>query len=434
MRNATLLTLCLLQLVWAAAAMGQDDAVEEDAVEETAPDAEEAPAEVEPAAETEPEAEDDEPSTSLAQPDLEEDLEAEASEQSEPPAEEEAEEEAAAPAEFPFRNSFFDWTNSVTFNSFWRGSQLSYDPYWYTSFSLTPRWYVAPTSFFWASQSFGLEVTESNSDSYARDPQLTDTLVDFRQIIPWEGFAFQLAARVGLPISKASQAAQRYLQTGLALTITRPIPEIFLTVAASFAYRRWWAGSNVVQSGVPQPGYCPRAAPNAAAPEESMSVYCDSVGIVTTARDIIVTGLTLTFSYDIFSVTGQFLFVPMYAHELAPAPVEVATREEPLVLQDTSRTHWRNFTYFTLAVGLQATPWLSLTLGFQNAGVLAPAYNDDGSVRSIFNPDSQVYLSTTFQLDAIYTELAGTEDDGLTPEERQRRRQGLASRGAGGSF
>jgi hypothetical protein len=416
-RNATLLCLWLLSLAIASAAAAQTDDAEGDEA-------------AEPDAASEGEASPADDSETLAEPALEEgDLEEEEAAQSGEAEEEEAEAPAAAPEQLPWRNSFFDWNHSVTFNSFLRDAQLAYNPYYYQTFTLTPRWYVGPTSFFWASQSLGVELTDSDGDAFLRDPQLFDTFVDFRHLIPWEGFMFQLAARLALPVSKASQAAQRYLSTGLGVTVIRPIPEAFLTLAGSFTYRRWWAGSNVVQSGQPLPAFCPGPqAAGSGAPEEGGGITCDQAGGVSVGRDLLISGVTLTFAYESISLTGVFLFVNQYSYDLAPGEITVATREEPLVLEDTSRTHWRNFTYFTLALAWQALPWLSVTVGFQNAGAFAPAYNTDGSVRSIFNPDSQVYLSTTFQLDSIYTELVGSEDDGLTPEERQRRRQGLARR------
>ena len=52
--------------------------------------------------------------------------------------------------------------------------------------------------------------------------------------------------------------------------------------------------------------------------------------------------------------------------------------------------------------------------------------------------DTQAFLSATFSVDGIYNELFGAHEEELTPEERQRRRQGLAqndnSNGLGGSF
>jgi hypothetical protein len=117
-----------------------------------------------------------------------------------------------------------------------------------------------------------------------------------------------------------------------------------------------------------------------------------------------------------------------YGEELAPA--DVAINGGNVTLEDESATHWRAFTYFSLAVGYDVLPWLNLQLGVQNAANVAPLYNPDGSVRSPFTADTQVFLTTTIGLDGLYQEIfSGDDGDGLTPEERQRRRQGLASRG-----
>ena len=64
-------------------------------------------------------------------------------------------------------------------------------------------------------------------------------------------------------------------------------------------------------------------------------------------------------------------------------------------------------------------------------------FSEDGSLRSPVNLyDMQVAIGTTIQIDALYESVATAgEDDGLTPEQRQRRRQGLASRArTGGSL
>ncbi|HEY8427912.1 MAG TPA: hypothetical protein VIL20_06035 [Sandaracinaceae bacterium] len=459
MRNATLSLLWLLlgTGVVASTAAAQSDETEEPAAQgEGTPGAAEGDAEppaVEEAGaepteagtepETEPEATTpagtaasalDAPSNELDEGDLDEaGADAEG-------AEEEAE-EAPPPPQLPWRNSFFSWSNTVTFNSFWRGAQLSYNPYYAQSFSLTPRWYVGPQSFFLLSQSLGVELTDVDGGALNRDPQLTDTVIEFRHLIPWEGFIFQPAVRVTLPLSKASQAAQRYVQGGLGLTVTRVIPEINLTLAGSFAYRSWLAGSNVVHTQDHVPADCesaagPIAAQGVGEPVGLDAPLCDQVGGATASRDMMVTGLTGILTFDNLSITAQFLFIMLYGYELAPAYIHVATSPEPVMIADGSPSHWRNFTYFTIVVGYQFTPWLNVSLGIQNHPVYASAYNPDGSIRNpIFTPDTSAYLTASFQLDTIYTELAGRGDSGLTPEELQRRRQGLAGApSAGGTF
>jgi hypothetical protein len=352
----------------------------------------------------------------------------------------EGEEEAPASEPLPWRSTFFSWTHQATFNSFLRDAQLTYDPTYQQNFSLSPRWYVAPMTFFWANVSLSLELTDDDFNALNHDPQFGDTLVELRHMIPWEGFIFIAQARIGIPTSKASIASQRYLQTGLGATVVRIIPEINTTLAGIFAYRRWWAGSNMLQVGEPQPDRCPAAPPptmtgGGSAPEIN-TTSCDQLGTPSAARDTILAGLSATTSIDNFSISLSAFIFTLYGYELAPAYIDVATSENPIQIDDGSPSHWRNFTYVSLAVAYQFTPWLNLSLGIQNAGNVAPAYNPDGSIRNpIFTPDTQVFLSATVGLDSVYDELFGEEEEGLTPEQLQRRRQGLASGPrTGGSF
>jgi len=357
---------------------------------------------------------------------------------------EEAAEESSGPAPLPWRSSFFTWTNQATFNSFYRGGQLSYDPTYQQAFSLSPRWYVAPMTFFWANVSLNLEVTDTNGNALNRDPQIADPVVELRHMIPWEGFIIIGQARLGFPLSKTSLASQRYLQTGLGTTIVRVVPEINLTIAGLFAYRRWWAGSNVIQTGEGQPDDCGGVqAPTAGggAPEIG-ATFCDQLGTSSAARDIILAGVSLTMTpFGGFSINASAFVFNTYNYELADfvdddGLVITNPEDEPLRIPDQSRTHWRNFTYFAVSVAYQFLPWLNVSLGVQNSGFLASAYNPDGSIRNpLVTPDTQVFLSATFGLDTLYTELFVGAEDNLTPEERQRRQQGLArGQSVGGSF
>ena len=365
--------------------------------------------------------------------------EAASSDEHETEEEELAEEESEPEELLPWRNTFLSATVGANFNTFVRDAQLSYNPTVNTFLSISPRWYFQPTTFLWSNFQIFYEFTDSDGVALNHDLQVSDPQFELRQLIPWEGFMFMLQGRIGLPLSKASQVLQRYVQLGLGTTITRPISEANLTLAGLFRYQRWLAGSNVPRGGGPLPIDCysavPRAAPGDLAPTDAF-IGCDQLGGVTGTRDTILAGLAVTWvPLAGLSFFGQFVFFNTYGFELAPAYINVDTSQDPIQIDDGSPTHWRNFTYFTVAVAYDILPWFNLALGFQNSANVAPAWNADGSVRSIFNPDSQVYLSATFQIDAIYTDLFGTHHHELTPEERQRRRQGLASGPSnGGSF
>ncbi|MBZ0122203.1 MAG: hypothetical protein K8H88_34735, partial [Sandaracinaceae bacterium] len=272
-------------------------------------------------------------------------------------------------------------------------------------------------------QTLGLELTDSNDTTYNHEPQLWDTLIDLRQLLMWEGFVFQGQARIAFPTSKASQSASRVLQTGLGLTVTRVVPEAWgLTVAGTFGYRRWWATSNVSRTASPYPGNCFQPSPGEVP-------VCTQAGAQSTDRDIFIAGLSVTITpIGALSINLSGFYFATYGHELATGVVPI--NGGTIDVADGSPTHWRAFTYFSLAVGYDFLPWLNVQLGVQNSNNGATLYAPDGSVRAPFSYDTQVFLSGTIAIDGIYTELAGSDDAGLTPEERQRRRQGLARSGA----
>jgi hypothetical protein len=345
------------------------------------------------------------------------------------PSEDEAQAaEAQAAAEpLAWRNSFFSYSIAGTFNSLCRDCQLSYNPNVYQFLSLTPRWYVDPSTFFFFSLSAFYEFTDADGSAYNHEFQIGDFLVELRRTIPWEGFIFIPAARLSFPSSKLSQAAQRYANAGLGVTVVRPIPEALgMTIAAVARYQHWFAGSNVSLAQ----GDCIAARPGATTgtgPEADPSYLCNAVG--RNESDRIVAGMNINVTpVEHFTLTLSLFWVWSYTFELAAANVPSAAGPVQL---DSQGGAWRNFTFYSLAAAYDLTEWLNLSLTVSNATVLAPLYNDDGSVRSPFNPDTQFSLGLTFTLDGIYNTLtAGGEDDGLTPEERQRRRQGLALRGA----
>lgn len=354
--------------------------------------------------------------------------------------EEEAAEEAAGPPPLPWRNTFFTWSNQVTFNSFVRDAQLTYNPTLWESFYISPRWYLSPTSYFVVNEQLNIEVTDTDGYALNRDPQIGDLQLQYRQMIPWEGFVFLAMGNLYFPLSKSSQAVHRYLGAGVALTVVRSIAEAGLTLAGLFSYSHWFAGSNVAQVGTPQPDMCPQQAPSGngfgSGPDMFNTVSCDQIGGPTAGRDTLYAGLSVTETIENFSISGTFLFYNVYGYELAPAYIQVDTSQDPLMIADGSPTHWRNYTYFSLQVAYQFLPWLNVALGIQNSYSVASAYNPDGSIRNpIFSPDTQAYLQATVQIDEIYTEISGAGEEDLTPQERQRRRQGLASRpSVGGTF
>ena len=411
---------------------GVEAPVEEAPVVEETPIVEEAVVEEAPVEEVV-----EEPTEDLATPDTQ------AEEATEEAAAEPEEEAAAPPPPPPWRNSFFSYNNQVSTNSFWRGAQLSHNPVWQMGFSVIPRWYPGTGGFLRANWGFTIEVTDTDSNALNREPLLNDLLIDYvHPFVLGEGFILMPMARVTVPVSRASLAAQRYLQAAGQLTLIKIIPEAGnLTLAFLGRYGYWFAGSNVVQTDTPQPDICPappvtNTGGGMEAPEPGLTT-CGQFGTATTGRHIILAGISATMTpIGAFSINLSAFIFNSYGHDLAPAYIDVDTSENPVMIADGSPTHWRNFTYFALSVAYQFLPWLNMSLGVQNSGIVASAYDPSGGLYNpFFTPSTQVFLGATIGLDELLGEIIGGNEEELTPEERQRRQQGLASGpSAGGSF
>ncbi len=367
-----------------------------------------------------------------------------------------ADEESAGPPPLPWRNSFFGWTNQVSANTFYPAGQLSYQPLYMQSFYFIPRWYITDSGWISLYLNANVQLTNLSGGSqdagtaYNRDPLLWDFYVSYNQPIPWEGFVFLPSVSIRLPMSKASQVAQNYLglSAGLSIFRTFDILGSQLTLIAGASYTGFISGSNVTQVGAPQPdlcsggtgpqnaagaaGFTPGAVPLGA---NASSIMCDQLGGYSATNQYAVGSVSFLETIGEFSFGASFAIFAMQGAPLAAANIPVETSAQPLVIPDNSRTHWRDSTSFGAFIGYQFLPWLQVQLGIQNARYNAPAYNPNGSIRNpIINPDTQFQLSFNMQLDEMYTEIVGTGED-LTPEERQRRRQGLASRQrSGGTF
>jgi len=322
-----------------------------------------------------------------------------------------ASERQAEAVPLAWRNSFFTWTQGVTLASFDRGANLSYNPTYYHFFFLNPRWYLDAQTFLVLGAGAFVEATQD--DTWANEFLLTDLSVEIRRLVRWEGFIFLPSARLGVPTSKASQGFQRIANTGGGLTVVRPIPEAAgMTIAAAASYRRWWASSNVSNS---PDGVCASVGECSLAGESDRIAAGFSIN-VTPLEHLTLTASAFWFWINSFPVADGS--AATHGGGMSAVPNLYANR-------------WDNFTSYSLSVAYDPVEWLNVSIGWSNSTFIAPLYTPSGNVRNPFqDPDQQVTLNLQMTLDAFYNELThptGEADDGLTPEERQRRRQGLGS-------
>jgi hypothetical protein len=298
-----------------------------------------------------------------------------------------------------FRGSTVTWTNATSLYTFAPSASLSYNPTYEMALTLAPRFYLLEHTYLVAQQIVSVELTDSDSTTYNREPLLSDLALELRQNVELGGFDLTGSARVAAPVSKASQAAGRVLQTGAGLRFGRDFPEALdFGATANVSYRRWWASRNVPATAENYAGNCFRA-------QVGDPPLCDQASGQTTARDVVSTGLSLGLSpVDDLRVELEGALTFVLGHGLAEYRSDVAG--QPIVLPDES-THWRNYTYLALTVGYDVFDWLGLSLGIANAGDYGSVHNPNGTIRGPINPDTQIWLDTSIDLDA----LAATFED-----------------------
>jgi hypothetical protein len=85
----------------------------------------------------------------------------------------------------------------------------------------------------------------------------------------------------------------------------------------------------------------------------------------------------------------------------------------PIVLQDTSRTHWRNRTYFTLALTYQPLSWFSATVGFRTP---AQSHLPTTDAHRASSTDSQGVRVDDVPARLDLHGIVGSGDDGSPPK------------------
>lgn len=347
----------------------------------------------------------------------------------------EAAEEVQAEREpLAWRNSYFNYSVASNFCAFTRDCQLSYNPTVYSFFSLAPRWYLDPATFFTFYQALYVEHTDDDGATYQHEAQLFDTRIglNHREALG-SNFLILPGVSVWLPASKGSQAAQRYFRLGGSLSGTWDPGAGGFNLSLQFSYVHWFAGSNVALTSSPYAGAT--AGPALAAPNGDPTA--NQASSTTSETDRITAGLTANWQpLEGFTITLQIFYFWLQGWGLSNAaiPGVVTSAGGDYVVGDNSPSHWRAFDSYNLYFQYDFVPWLQGWVGFSNSTQLASVFNADGSARSPVNLyDMQVSLGVTITLDSVYEAITTAgEDDGLTPEQRQRRRQGLASRSTSG--
>jgi hypothetical protein len=310
----------------------------------------------------------------------------------------------------------------VTTNSFSPDAQLTYDPTVSMNFRLVPRFYLTDTLFLRVRQDLNVEVTNSNFDTYARQPLLSDTVVDLMRpaLVNVEGFVVTAGLRVTLPVSIASRYNNQIAGTGFVANLSYGIPNesLHLSVLFDVSYTHNWASSNVPtffsdanNRNDGSPTICPGGANG-----------CPT-GWFTNVSDAFLFGPTLLWVPDgeKLNISATYYWLPRLAMPLGTQTVDTATGTVSL---SDAKTHWRAFQFFGLSVAYDVLPWLNLSASYNTFTLqLSP----NGKFRNpIWGPDTTVSMTAVVTLDQLY-ELVTGQGEELTPEQLRRIRNGQAA-------
>ena len=303
----------------------------------------------------------------------------------------------------PFRGSSFSFVQSVAGNSFFKDTQLSFNPYYNLAFDLTLVWHFNRRFQVILNQAMQVEITDSDTTRLTREPLLSDTAGTFDALVVKQKvnaeFQWQLhtSATLSAPTSLASQAATLVLGTRLGATGTISLPKVLegLGLNLNVAYLHRFLRSNVVEVASPYP--C------AAGP--TSREFCSALGGKTNTR----LGFTATLSGEL-ALTDKWGVSASYMHswrrgaDLADYTFmsDDGARE---VLTEGSRLHWRNVSTIDIGVSYFVINWLGLGL---NASNQFQELGPDSELRPPLKlADTYIGLSALLRLDELYLTASG---------------------------
>jgi hypothetical protein len=308
-----------------------------------------------------------------------------------PLASEEAKEEG-----LPFRGSNFGFYQTLTANSFGKGTQLSYNPTYAWLFDLNLLWHFNRRFQLIVNQALQLEITSSELTLHRREPRLTDTSATFGALLLKTKFnpdtQFILNGSVGLlaPTSLVSQAATMTLGTRVGLSSTLSLPKVLQGLGINFAvgYLHRFLRQNVVAVG--DAGY-------PCAIGSSSREYCTALGGPTNLRLAVTSAISGELAIK-WGVSAGWTHTWRRAADLAEASVPTSTGT--VELPEGTDHHWRNMNTIDVTVTYFATGWLglgaSVTNWFMERG-------PDSAIRPPYRPtDTYFGLNATLRLDELY--------------------------------
>lgn len=302
------------------------------------------------------------------------------------------------------------FAQSYNLRGFRRDSQLTYDPTYTWTLSVSPRWNVRERVSLGARQDMTLELTESDITTRQRQVWLDDTRLDVR---------YTMEARPGdvtltwlgllrVPTSLVSQGARRSLNLGGGLLAIRPVDVLSgLVFYGLVTYRAWLSSSDVVRTRRRDAYACDLSGVG------STSACEQAGGVTTTIGTLSLVGQALLIPKPRWTLTLALALDVSHAHRLSEACVTVDTSPEPVCLGDAARNHIRTLTEFSASVGYDFRDYLTLTLAY-----VTLAYHPDfdgARDHVVWNELTTLSLTLSFRLGGFVAERREERDAAGTP-------------------
>ena len=298
----------------------------------------------------------------------------------------------------------FTWNQAFSAYTLAPNAQLTYNPTYAWNFAIAPSYTFAEQNITLSlAASMSVELTDSNSTATRREIWINDTSVSatYTGVPELGGFSFTPTASLVVPTSRSSLAATRLAGTGLSLSSARSFGPVSLSLSGSYSH--WFAQQNVPTT---ESDYgC-----HIIDPSGNVSPICNQIPGYSTTRDTATASVAVSYApTDSLSLSTSFAMVWAFGHPLADACFETISSDEPVCLGDGSATHLRGLTSFSLGAGYTLTDYLSATLAMTTT---SPHLDTDGSYEMpLFNERTQVSLSATLDIDALYRRSASGGDD-----------------------
>jgi hypothetical protein len=216
--------------------------------------------------------------------------------------------------------------------------------------------------------------------------------------------AFAAGARMQLPASKPSRAAERVLSTGFFGRAVYGLDVLNgLILSGSFGYDHWFARSNV-----------PTTDRLGGGPYTTNTLVGGDIQRIaalpgqSTVRDSVsVGGSAFLLPGGPLGISASFSGTWNFGHDLKPH--EVDTLSGPVTVEDNSDTHMRGLTTFGLGAVYFPTGYLFVSLSYDTP---APHLDSDASRENpIWNERSQVTVSLSLLTDRLYRKFTASEDE-----------------------